>query len=174
MKGLIHVYCGDGKGKTTASIGLAIRACGCGYQVIFAQFMKSWDTGELNILGNIEHITVLRGDFPTKFSKDYTTKEREAVRQENNQLFQKAVSSINPEVQTLLVFDEIIGSMDHNLMDSNLVYEFLRNKPAQLEIVMTGRNPSKELVEIADYVSEIKKIKHPMDVGIKARKGIEF
>ncbi len=174
MSGLIHVYCGDGKGKTTASIGLSIRACGCGHQIIFAQFMKSWDTGELQILSKQEDIILLRGNYPAKFSKDYTEKDIIEVTKENLRLFQEAISHSKEGVPSLLVFDEIIGAMNIGLMDQEVVYDFLRNKPELLEVVLTGRNPSEELIALADYVSEIKMIKHPYEKGINARKGIEF
>jgi len=174
MSGLVHVYCGDGKGKTTASLGLAVRASAGGYQVVIAQFMKSWETGEIGFFSKIDNVTVLRGDYPTKFSKDYTKEERDAVLEENSRLFQKAAAMSLSNLPTLLVLDEIIGSMDIALMDKEIVYEFLKNKPEYLEVVLTGRNPSSELIEIADYVSEIRKIKHPYEKGINARKGIEY
>lgn len=174
MNGLIHIYCGDGKGKTTAAIGLSIRASAGGYQVIFAQFIKSWDTGEIEVLKKLSNITVHRGDFPNKFSKYYTEEERAAVYLENNRLFQQAIADINPSGQTLLVLDEIIGTMDKELIDHHMVYNFLKDKPAHIEVVLTGRNPSENFLEIADYVSEIRKIKHPYEKGINARKGIEY
>lgn len=174
MKGLIHIYCGDGKGKTTAALGLVMRSCACGYRVIFTQFIKSWDTSELSILQSLENVTILRGNFPSKFSKDYTEADREAVFLENNRLFQEAVSQIEPGAKTLLVLDEIIGTLDKKLVEEQQVFNYLRNKDQDTEVVMTGRNPSEELIDIADYVSEIRKIKHPYEKGIMARKGIEF
>lgn len=174
MNGLVHIYCGDGKGKTTAALGLALRACGGGYQVVLAQFMKAWDTAELKILRELQNITVLRGDFPAKFSKDYTKEEREAVIRENNRLFQEAVSGIAAGVKTLLILDEMIGTMDIQLIDRDMVYHFLENRTCDTEVVLTGRNPSERLIGLADYVSEIRKIRHPYEKGIAARKGIEF
>ncbi len=174
MKGLIHIYCGEGKGKTTAALGLMMRASASGFQIIFAQFMKAWDTGELETLYKLDDVTVLRGDFPAKFSNDYTMEERTAVILENNRLFREATTKVEPMASTLLVLDEIIGSMDKGLMDNSLVIDFLKKKDMNMEVVMTGRNPSDELIELADYVSEIKKIKHPYEKGIKARKGIEY
>ncbi len=174
MKGLIHIYCGEGKGKTTAALGLAMRACGGEYHVVFTQFIKAWDTCELEILRSLPNITLLRGEFPTKFSKDYTKEEREKVFRENNRLFQEALSCMNTTAKTLLILDEIIGSMDKQLIDNNLVYHYLKHKNPATEVVLTGRNPSEQLIELADYVSEIRKIKHPYEKGITARKGIEF
>ncbi len=174
MSGLVHIYCGEGKGKTTAALGLIIRALASGYQVVFAQFMKSWDTGELEILRGLNHIRVLRGDFPSKFSKDYTLEEREAVYAENNRLFAEAVGKIDPSVQTLLVLDEINGCLDKKLMDETIVLNYLKNKSMNTEVVLTGRNPLSECVQMADYVTEMKNVKHPYDKGIMARKGIEY
>ncbi len=174
MSGLIHVYCGDGKGKTTASLGLAVRACASGYHIVFVQFIKAWETGELDILRKLDNVTVLRGDFPSKFSNLYTQEERAAVFQENKRLFEEAIARIYTSAKTLLILDEIIGTIDTKLIDDTMVYEFLKNKNSNIEVVMTGRNPSSQLIEMADYVSEIKKHKHPYEKGIVARKGIEF
>ena len=119
--GLIHIYTGDGKGKTTAALGLILRASGRGLHVVLGQFLKY-------------------------------------CRQEETDL---------------LVLDEVIGACGTHLLDESLLIDFLKHKPEHLEVVMTGRSPSPELLEQADYVSEICKRKHPFDKGIPAREGIE-
>lgn len=171
---MIYVYCGDGKGKTTASMGLSIRALGNNYKVIFAQFLKSRQTGELKILNNLENLTLLRGKVPAKFSWELTSEEKKEVLKEHNILFKKALALIEGEENIVLVLDEIIGTMAKNLIDTDMVMDFLKDKSVLAEVVLTGRNPSSELIDIADYVSEVKKIKHPHDLGLKARKGIEM
>ena len=158
-KGFIHIYCGNGKGKTTAAIGLSIRASGSGMNVLFVQFMKSAETGELNVLTALPRITVLRG------------KEKSLAA--HNLVFREAVLSCRDGRTDLLVLDEAIGAYNRELLDREELLDFLRNKPESVEVVLTGRNPPQELLELADYVSEIQKVKHPFDKGIGARKGIE-
>lgn len=173
MSGLIHIYCGDGKGKTTTSVGLSIRALGNGYNVIFVQFLKSRNSSEIKVLKILDNITVFRPSIPQKFSHLLNENEKAEIRKDNNLLFQKVIKLVKNE-KTLLVFDEIIGAIEKNLIDEEIVVDFLKQKPAALEVVLTGRNPTPELVSIADYVSEIKKIKHPFDNGVCAREGIEY
>ena len=145
-RGLIHIYCGDGKGKTTAAIGLSVRAAGSGMRVLFVQFLKKAETSELNILTKLPQITVLRP------SEDESWTDTQA---------------------DLLVLDEAIGAYNRGAIDRTKLLAFLKHKPESLEVEMTGRNPPGELIDLADYVSEIKKIKHPFDSGIRARTGIE-
>lgn len=173
-KGLIHIYCGDGKGKTTASIGLSIRALGRGFRIVFVQFLKWQETGELAVLKKLPGISIVRGeDVPHKFTWNMTEEEKTALRETHNQMLRQAIS-LCAEEKCLLVMDELIGTYDMGLIDRELVLDFLRNKPEGLEVVMTGRNPAEELKKSAHYISEVKKIKHPMDEGIAGRKGIEM
>lgn len=172
MSGLIHIYCGDGKGKTTAAIGLAIRAAGAGKRVVFAQFLKDGSSSEISVLkavGNIQavHCNTVRGFWKrmddvqkAKASKDYTS-------------FLAEIIMLAKDVD-LLVLDEIISACNHGTVTEAAVLDFLRDKPNNLEVALTGRDPSETLLELADYVSEIKKVKHPYDCGIAAREGIEF
>ncbi len=102
-----------------------------------------------------------------------TETEKNELIQTHNEMFRHAVSLCTSD-KCLLVMDELIGTYDMNLIDREMVLAYLQHKPKNLEIVMTGRNPAEELLEIADYVSEIKKVKHPMDQGIVAREGIEM
>lgn len=171
--GLIHIYCGDGKGKTTASVGLTIRALGRGYQVVFLQFLKWQETGEVAVLNHLDGVTVVRGEqIPHKFTWNMNQDELHSLYSIHNALFQKAVSLCQKD-KCMLVLDEMIGTYDMKLIDRKMVLDFLKHKPDGLEVVMTGRNPAEELVALADYVSEIQKVKHPMDCGISARDGIE-
>ena len=172
MSGLIHIYCGDGKGKTTAAIGLAIRAAGAGKRVVFAQFFKDGSSSEISVLkavGNIQavHCNTVRGFWKrmddvqkAKASKDYTSFLAEII--------------VLAKDADLLVLDEIISACNHGTVAETIVLDFLRDKPNGLEVVLTGRNPSGALLELADYVSEMRKVKHPYDCGIAAREGIEF
>lgn len=173
-KGLIHIYCGENKGKTTACVGLAVRACGSGFRVIFSQFLKTAPSGEIISLEKLgiktHHITKPKG-----FTWEMNEDELKLLKEEHNKLFKEVTSLVEGDGdKTLLVCDELVGAYVGNHIDKDMVMEFLNNKPKNLEVVMTGRNPSDELMEIADYITEMKKIKHPMDKGINARKGIEM
>ena len=171
--GLIHIYCGDGKGKTTASLGLAIRSAGAGFKVFILQFLKNWNTSELNSLELIPNIEIIRGKEGNVFTFGMT-EEQKAKSKEihlNNFAKEKEVA-FNGECD-ILILDEVIGAYNRNLLDREDLLNFLDNKPENLEVILTGRNPADELIERADYVSEIQKIKHPFDKGIVARRGIE-
>lgn len=173
QEGLIHIYCGDGKGKTTAAVGLSVRAAGRGFRVLFVQFLKSAQTGELNILSGISQVTIFRGDKNCTFTFQMDEEQREKCLLSHMQIFDQAINMCNDGLVDLLILDEIIGTYNQRLIDRDKLLLFLKNKPKALEVVMTGRNPAEELVELSDYVSEIKKVKHPFDKGINARIGIE-
>ncbi len=178
-KGLIHIYHGDGKGKTTCAVGLAMRALGAGYHVVFAQFLKGGETSELAVLQSLQQLPeysldILRCEKNYPFTWLLKQEEKEALRADHNMLFQTVMAHCESEGKTLLVLDEMCATYELNLVDQAAVLAFLQHKPVQLEVIITGRNPLPELLEVADYISEIKKIKHPMDAGISARVGIEM
>lgn len=172
-QGLIHIYCGDGKGKTTACIGLAMRCAGRGNKVLLVQFLKSRLSGELKSLEYVPKIEVMRGKETKKFTFQMTDHEKQQVLLEHEQLFKKVLEKCQEEKIDLLILDEIIGACNTGVFDAVSLLEFLKNKPLNMEIVLSGRNPQQELVELADYVSEVKKIKHPYEKGVPARTGIE-
>lgn len=173
MSGLIHLYCGDGKGKTTAALGLTIRAIGNDFRVIFVQFLKNQETGELAALNSLKGVTVIRGKEGSGFSFSMTEDEREKTRQLHTENLKAAIDLVHSGAYDMLVLDEIVGANRRNLIDQALLEDFVRNKPDNLELVMTGREPAQWMLDCADYVSEIKKVKHPFDRGIPARIGIE-
>lgn len=173
MFGLIHIYCGDGKGKTTAAIGLAVRCAGRGNKVLLVQFLKSRDSGELYSLAKLPDIEVMRGKESKKFTFQMNEEEKHALLIEHNKMFEQVLAKIKNGSYSLLILDEVIGALNAKVFEMPKLIEFLRHKPENLEVVLTGRNPTPELVEIADYVSEMRKVKHPMDKGIMAREGIE-
>ncbi len=173
MFGLIHIYCGDGKGKTTAAVGLAVRCAGRGNKVLLVQFLKSRDSGELYSLAKLPDIEVMRGKESKKFTFQMNEEEKHALLIEHNKMFEQVLAKIKNGGYSLLILDEVIGALNAKVFEMQKLIEFLRHKPENLEVVLTGRNPAPELVEIADYVSEMRKVKHPMDKGIMAREGIE-
>lgn len=173
MFGLIHIYCGDGKGKTTAAVGLAVRCAGRGNKVLLVQFLKSRDSGELYSLDKLPDIEIMRGKESKKFTFQMNEEEKHALLIEHNKMFEQVLAKIKNGGYSLLILDEVIGALNAKVFEMPKLIEFLRHKPENLEVVLTGRNPAPELVEIADYVSEMRKVKHPMDKGILAREGIE-
>ena len=173
-KGLIHIYCGDGKGKTSAATGLAVRAAGCGKQVLFARFLKNEESGELEILDRIPEIHVIHLERSYGFYRTLTEEEQAEVRQMYEALWQDIVQKAETDVYDVLVMDEFMAAYNYGLIGHDAAFAFLREKPVGLEVVLTGRDPDEDLVELADYVSEIRKVKHPFDRGIRARRGIEY
>lgn len=171
--GLVHIYCGEGKGKTTCSVGLTVRACGYGLHVLFMQFLKSGDSSELKILKSLPGIDVLGTKPIKKFSFQMTEEEKAETRRINSEQFADMVKMLENDHYDMLVLDEVLGAIEAGLLDDQLIVNFLKNRPEQLEVVMTGRYPTEELEELADYVSRIDKVKHPYDKGIPARAGIE-
>lgn len=195
-KGLIHLYYGDGKGKTTAAVGLCIRAAGNKKRVLFTQFMKDGSSGEISLLKELPGAEVLWGNVPYGFYSRMADEEKRLFAKEQEKLFQKILEKIEEErkrigactqnaaeaektpvqdgVSMLLVMDEITYAYGFRLIDRVRLENLLNNKPDFLEIVMTGRNPKRFLVDAADYVTEMKCEKHPFEKGISARKGVEF
>ena len=171
--GLIHIYCGDGKGKTTASLGLVLRCAGRGGKILFAQFLKGRPTGELESLKALPQVTVLRGKAILKFTFQMTDAEQQATGEAQTALLQKVRDFCEMHHPDLAVCDELVGACALGLVPEEQVLDFLKDKPAHTEVVLTGRDPSPALLDLADYVSEIKKIKHPYDRGLAARIGIE-
>jgi len=172
--GLIHIYCGDGKGKTTAAMGLGMRAAGRDKNVLLTQFLKDNETGELNSIEKLgANFEVFKGIPVKKFLKFMSPEEQMATRKEHEERFGKVTKKAIDENIDLLILDEIIAATNLELVPLNKVITFLENKPEGLEVVLTGRNPNEKLIELADYVSEIKAVKHPYEKGIKSRIGIE-
>lgn len=174
-KGLIHIYCGDGKGKTTAAMGLAIRAAGREKKVFITQFLKSGKSGELVSLEKLkEYITFLPGRPVNKFVWNMNDEEKMEAKREHTARFKEIKDIIKNEDYDLLILDEIIATINNGFIELNKVIEFLKNKPETLEVVMTGRDPKEELIELANYVTEMQCIKHPFKEGIPSRVGIEL
>lgn len=172
--GLIHIYCGDGKGKTTAAMGLILRAVGREKKVLLTQFLKSGRSGELISLERYkDYVEFLLGKPVNKFVWNMNDEEKQQAKEEHTARFKEIVEKVKNEKYDLVVLDEIIGTINNGFILVEDVINFLKDKPENLEVVMTGRNPKEELIEIANYVSEIKAIKHPFNEGIPSRIGIE-
>ena len=167
---MVHIYCGDGKGKTTAALGLALRAAGSGMRVHFVQFLKGSETSELASLSRIPEITVLRCDRNYGFTFRMTDADKAALTACHNNMLQ-AVQERLPETD-LLVLDEFFAAYNQDLMDRALAEQIIADCKA--ELVLTGRDPDAQFLALADYVSEIRAVRHPYTRGIMARKGIEY
>ena len=174
MTGLIHIYCGDGKGKTTAATGLAIRAFGAGKKVLFVQFLKDGSSSEIKILKEQEFINTSTLCSHQGFFYTLSEEERDKMRNDYTKMFNDVLLKIQNDKTDLLVLDEVIVACNLGIIEENRLIEFLKKKPDTLEVVLTGRGPSEKLLFLADYVTEMKKVKHPYDKGIIAREGIEL
>lgn len=172
--GCIHIYYGNGKGKTTCAMGLAVRAAGCGKKVLIIQFMKTGRSSEIRMLESLPGIEIMDAPRMTKFSFRMTDEERQEMLAADNAVLGEIREKVAGGEYDLLIMDECLGSCHKGFLDEQLLIDFLRNKPEHLEVVMTGRHPDDTLIEIADYVTEMHKVKHPYDEGIRARRGIEF
>lgn len=173
--GYLHINCGEGKGKTTASIGLAVRAAGAGMRVMFVQLMKGVPTSELNVLSRIPEITIRRCDRNYGFSFRMTDDDKAAITLCHNGLLKAAFSAVRANEVDLLILDEFNAAYNYNLLDRTLadgLLELLDSYPT--EIVLTGRNPDVKFTARADYLSEIECRKHPHQKGVRARRGIEY
>lgn len=176
MNGLIQVYTGGGKGKTTACVGAALRAAGQGMRVYFVQFQKGFDSGELNILRTIDNIDVYRICSQEKFYYYMNDKEKELYLKAHKHAFESVVDTItqDPLKYDMLVMDEILGSISIGVIEEDEVLRFFENKPEHLEVLLSGRDATEKIIQKADYVSDITCVKHPYEKNITARKGIEY
>lgn len=172
--GLLHVYYGEGKGKTTAALGLALRASGQGLRVVIVQFLKNTPCGELKQLALLPRITVLRGQAGTRFSFQMSEEEQAETRQIHNDNLRQALALVAEGRCELLVLDEALDAYQLGLLDEDLLREALFGQSAAVERVITGHKASDWVLEGADYVTELVKRKHPYDQGVKARRGIEY
>ncbi len=171
--GLVHIYTGDGKGKTSASLGLIMRAYGASMKILFVQFLKGQETSEIETLKKLG-IKVIRTDEVLKFVPYMNEDEKIVCENSHEMCYNKASDLILWGEYDMVILDEITAAIDLSLIKLDDVIKLIKSKPRCTEIILTGRNAQPELIEIADYVSQINAIKHPYDKGICARKGIEY
>jgi cob(I)alamin adenosyltransferase len=168
-KGLIHVYTGDGKGKTTAAIGLAVRACGQGKRVGFIQFLKNEPCGEHFFLSAYPAFEIVQISTENCF-----TGPLEKIQEQAQKTLARAEEMVLSGKYDLLVLDEICVALQRGLISVAQVLKLIDKKPAALELVLTGRYAPPEIINRADLVTEMCPVKHPLRQGIKARRGIEY
>jgi cob(I)alamin adenosyltransferase len=171
---MLHIYCGDGKGKTTAALGLAVRAAGNGMRVHFLQFLKGGETSELHSLAQLPQITVLRCDRMYGFTFQMDDEERAALIACHNRMLREAAVRLEAGGTDLLVLDEFFSACNYGLFDHTLAEQLVFHCPENTELVLTGREPAQKYLDAADYISEIHAVRHPYTRGVTARRGIEY
>lgn len=172
--GLVHIYTGNGKGKTTAAVGLATRALGGGFRVLYCSFHKRPEKYK-----NSEYDTLRQlGAEVLHFAKGHPDLDKridpEVQSIEVGEALPYLSKRLREDPPHLLILDEIIISVRDQFLAEETLIEFIRNKPETTELVMTGRGATPALIEMADYVSEVVKVKHPFERNIRSRKGIEY
>jgi len=173
--GLVIVYTGNGKGKTTAALGLSLRAIGYEHKVCMLQFIKgSWHYGEMDsskkLGSNFELIAVGKG-FVGILDDNSPREEHEKYAAEALKICREKIFS---EKYDVVILDEVNYAIDLGLLDVNEIVKLIKEKPEKLDLVLTGNHAKEEIIELADLVTEMKEIKHPFKSGIKAKKGIDF
>jgi cob(I)alamin adenosyltransferase len=164
---MIHIYTGDGKGKTTAGVGLAIRAAAAGYKVLFVQFLKDGSSSEVEILKDAQNIYYRafgNGDFVNGKHDVQESKVREGL----------SYVRTNADSYDVIVLDEAVTTVNAGLIDEADLLTTIKQIESGHEVILTGRGATENLVKLADLVTEMKKIKHYHDNGQKSRKGIEY
>ncbi|PNH20669.1 hypothetical protein B6K86_03370 [Lachnospiraceae bacterium] len=173
-KGLIHCYTGDGKGKTTAAVGLAVRAAGSGKRVVFAQFLKDGSSSEISVLDSIPLIHCVKQEQHFGFYRTLSAREKQRLQEVTARYFQEVTALALREQADLLVLDELMAVWNLKLLSQEDVLRFLDEKPEGLELVVTGRDAPEDILSRCDYVTEMNKRRHPYDRGVAARRGIEY
>lgn len=199
---MIQLYTGDGKGKTTAAVGQAVRAVGSGYRVMFCQFMKGGETGELEVLKELSQVEIYRCEREFPFFNAMTDRDKEEITEIHNAIIRNIIRRFDGlnntgnistngsgAVGLMVVLDEITYPLNWGLIDVSLFKDLVGKVKAlyngrsgdsgeeslsRIELVLTGREPDRFILENADYITEMKNLRHPFDWGIQARKGIEY
>ncbi len=171
QKGYIQVYTGDGKGKTTAAIGLAVRAAGRGQRSFIGQFMKGMFYGELEALKDNWLIEIKQFGWEDCIRKEQVNDTHKEITR--NGLEECREKMLNGSY-CMIILDEILVAQWFGLIDEKELLHFIDQKPAETELVLTGRNASEPVLEKADLITEMKNVRHYYDDGLQARKGIEY
>lgn len=172
-RGLVQVYTGNGKGKTTASLGLALRAVGHGFKVFMLQFMKgSKEYGEIKAAEKyLPNLIIVQSGLETFVSKENPSQADIDMARSGLETAKKVITEGHYD---LVIMDEVNIAMDFNLVPVEEILEIIHNKPPHVELILTGRYVPEKILEAADLVSELKLVKHPFYQGVEARRGIEF
>lgn len=171
---MIHIYSGDGKGKTTAAFGLALRGAGAGMRVCIFQFLKDGSSSEIGVLKSVKGISVTCCDECQRFVFQMSEIEKAAVIKKHNEMLEQIKTLFQNGGADMIVLDEFFGAYNEEMFDRSAAERIVLSCPDSIELVMTGRDPAKVFCEHADYHSEIRSVRHPYDNGAMARKGIEY
>lgn len=175
QQGLIHIYTGAGKGKTTAAIGLGVRAYGQGLKVLMVQFLKGWTTGEMKVIAGFGPcFQIFEKQENHKFTWEMSEEEVKGIKGEMRLGLNYTIEAVKSEEWDLVIMDEIMAAVNYGYLPLKEVVELVKSKPLKVELVLTGRDAPAKLIELADYVSEIAERKHPLKKGVRARAGIEY
>jgi len=169
--GLVHVYTGNGKGKTTAALGQAMRAAGHGYKILIIQFMKGRTYGELVSARKLKNIKIVQSGTDEFVCKGNLKKKDIDLAARGMRAAEKAINGMKYDI---VILDEINVAMDFGLVPTKDVAKLVKNRPDKVELILTGRNAPKDILKLADLVTEMKEVKHPYRKGIECRKGIEW
>ncbi len=172
--GLIHIYTGNGKGKTTSAVGLATRALGHGLKVCYSSFHKRPELYGYNEIQSLRKLNAKVLNFAKGHPHLDKSLDTNVIKKEAHEAIDTLSDLLKKEYFDLLIMDEILISVRDGYLAEEALIEFVKNKPENLELILTGRGATKNLIDLADYVSEINDIKHPYNNGIQSRKGIEF
>jgi cob(I)alamin adenosyltransferase len=171
-KGLVQVFTGDGKGKTTAALGAILRAAGHGLNIFIIFFIKgNYAYGEFKTLTKLPNVRLASFGRREFFTADNISPEE---KKQAEAALAVAREAVNGGGYDLVVLDEINVALDYHLIAMDDVIDLIKNKPSHVELILTGRHADARLIEMADLVTEMVKVKHPFDRGVKARKGIEY
>ena len=173
-KGLVQIYTGDGKGKTTAAIGQGIRSAGYGLNVVMVQFLKGGYTGELSTIDKIDNFNIFRFEKERDFVWNLSKAEIEELKKEIRTGYEFIKKIVDEGSCDVLIIDETMGAHYNKFISTDEIIYLIKNKKESMEIVLTGRNVPMEVIDLADLVTEMKMIKHPFEKGIGAREGIEY
>ena len=173
-KGLVILYTGEGKGKTTAALGLVLRAVGYKKKCLIVQFGKAWFTGELVGIKKLSPLVKIiqggKGFLDILGSKVSKEEHKKAAKEAYNILYKEVMSG----KWDIVVADEIVGAVSSGVLPLKLVIKLIKDKPRKIDLVLTGHHAKKKLTDMVDLVTEMKEIKHPYQLGILAKKGIDF
>lgn len=174
-KGYIQIYTGDGKGKTTAAVGLATRAAGNEYMVTMVQFLKGGATGELHSAKRLHpYFNIYRFEKPRGFFWTLNEEQKAELKEEIQEAYNFCLKQLEDKSCDILIMDEVMGALSNKLLTEEQILHLMDKKPEDIELVMTGRNVPERIIEKANLVTEMKDIKHYFNEGVPARKGIEF
>lgn len=167
--GLIHIYTGNGKGKTSAALGLALRACGHNLRVILIQFIKGSISGEHKFISKHESFKILKLNDDDCFKKPKEQQKKEAA-----EILEIAARTLISQEYDIVILDEIFMAYNMNFISIDEIMHLMDIKPSSVELIMTGRMAPAEAIERSDLVTEMLMVKHPYTKGIKSRAGIEY